>query len=74
MFLKSDGSITGQIIGQNNRSISTIEIEGGPSVNFTTIATTLDAMLYGISNDTIFEYSISQSDPSVLTYVGTVYP
>lgn len=74
MFLASDGSIMGQAIGENNRSISKIDIQGGPTVNFTTFATTLDAMLYGISNDTILEYSISQLDPPVLTYVGTVYP
>ncbi|KAK9797895.1 putative Fucose-specific lectin [Seiridium cardinale] len=74
MFLTPDGSITGQVVGQNNRSISKIDIRGGPSVNFTTIATTLDAMLYGISNDTILEYAINNSDIPVLNYVGIVYP
>jgi hypothetical protein len=50
--------------------------EGGPSVNFSSIATTGDGRLYGISNDTVLEYTINV-DPDKHThfkYSGIVCP
>lgn len=51
-----------------------IEFASGPSTHFSSIAATIDATFYGISNDTILEYQVDSLDPSVLNYVGVVYP
>ncbi|KAI0101700.1 hypothetical protein GGR51DRAFT_574524 [Nemania sp. FL0031] len=78
MSLLPDGSVTcemwkailGHWIG-----IPSVEFRGGPStVNFSAIAATEEAMLYGVSGDQILQYSISNTDPPQFDYVGTVYP
>lgn len=76
MALLGDGSLQGSWWnGTTTESVSQISLKSGPaSTNFTTIAMTLNAVFYGISNDTILEYSLDTSDPSTLTYVGQVYP
>ncbi|KAI5917977.1 hypothetical protein F4810DRAFT_609918 [Camillea tinctor] len=60
--------------GSQMNTLSSIEFNQGPDVNFTAIAMTTDAMFYGISNDEILEYSVDQTNPSTLNYVSTVYP
>lgn len=59
--------------GSKYNPISNTTFASGPSVNFSTIATTVDAMFYGVSGDQILEYSITQSDPSTFKYSGVVF-
>ncbi|KAK9782623.1 hypothetical protein SCAR479_00966 [Seiridium cardinale] len=56
-------------------ALGSITLEGAPeNVNFTSISMTHDAVLYGISNDKILEFTVDDSDPSKLHYVAIVYP
>ncbi|KAF3073614.1 hypothetical protein CFAM422_004214 [Trichoderma lentiforme] len=55
-------------------AIPNIIFSGGPTNQFSSIATTTDAMFYGIFNDTIIEYSVDQESQSTFHYVGVVYP
>jgi hypothetical protein len=56
-------------------SLNTITLSGAPdNVNFTNIAMTDDAVLFGVSGDEILEFSVDDSDPSTLHYVGKVFP
>ncbi|KAI0010547.1 hypothetical protein F4779DRAFT_627118 [Xylariaceae sp. FL0662B] len=61
--------------GRQMNTISSFEFNGGPSgVNFTAIAMSSDAMLYGISGNKVLEYSLDTADPSKFNYVSTVFP
>jgi hypothetical protein len=51
-----------------------IKFSKDPPAKFSSIAMTNDARMYGITNDTILEYSIDRSDLSTLRYEGQVYP
>ncbi|KAH8659836.1 hypothetical protein BX600DRAFT_551393 [Xylariales sp. PMI_506] len=73
--LLDDGTLRGSWMnGSQVTAIPTITLEGGSATNFSTVAMTLDSMVYGIYNDTVLEYSVDTSDPSILHYVGQVYP
>ncbi|ORY60983.1 uncharacterized protein BCR38DRAFT_497138 [Pseudomassariella vexata] len=54
--------------------LSSMGLSSGPSTTFSAIATTPDAVFYGISADQILEYSSDIAEPSILKYVGVVYP
>ncbi|ETS81878.1 hypothetical protein PFICI_06880 [Pestalotiopsis fici W106-1] len=55
-------------------ALSSLNFDGGPTANFSSIAMTLDAMFYGINGDEIHEYSVDGTDASRLNYVGRIYP
>ncbi|KAK0762499.1 hypothetical protein N5P37_005315, partial [Trichoderma harzianum] len=55
-------------------AIPNIIFSGGPTNQFSSIASTTDAMFYGIFNDTIIEYSVDTESQSTFHYVGVVYP
>lgn len=56
-------------------TLSSITLDGAPeNVNHTSIVMTYDAVLYGISNDQILEFTVDDSNPSKLHYVAIVYP
>jgi hypothetical protein len=75
IVLMDDGKLKGsQWNSDNTTALSSITFEGGPTANFSAIAMTMDAMLYGVSNDTILEYSLDASDASLFHYVGQIYP
>ncbi|RYP63417.1 hypothetical protein DL769_006956 [Monosporascus sp. CRB-8-3] len=60
--------------GSGFNPIDTINFSGGPERNFTAISMTADGMLYAISSDEILEYSVETSNPSILRFVGRVFP
>ncbi|KAI1337542.1 hypothetical protein F5Y15DRAFT_389575 [Xylariaceae sp. FL0016] len=73
LALLPDGTVRGNHWdGSTMNSLTSISFNDGPDVNFTAIAMTPDAMLYGISNDEILEYSLDTSDPSQFNYIGKV--
>ncbi|WYZ36506.1 hypothetical protein EsH8_II_000012 [Colletotrichum jinshuiense] len=77
LALLSDGTIAGRSLGLQDTTMKTIQIRdsGGQlhAANFSAIATTMDGFLYGISNDTITEYSFDASDSTILNFESTVY-
>ncbi|KAI1752828.1 hypothetical protein F4782DRAFT_498721 [Xylaria castorea] len=75
LALLPNGTLTGEFFRGSYVPIPIIRFQGGPpDVNFSAIATGEDAAFYGISNDTILQYSINDSDPSTFDFVETVYP
>ncbi|KAI1085353.1 hypothetical protein F5B20DRAFT_518010 [Whalleya microplaca] len=76
LVLLSNGTVAGCLLNgtEVTNIYQPIKFPSGPSTNFTSIATTLDASFYGISNGEILEYHIDPSNPSVLSYVGVVFP
>lgn len=75
LALLPNGTVTGSYFRVDFVMISSVEFRGGPSnLNFTAIATSEEAMFYGISQDEIHQYSINDTDPSVFDYVEKVFP
>jgi hypothetical protein len=75
LALLDDGTVKGSWWDdKTHTALPSITFDGGPAANFSTFAMTVDATLYGISNDTILEYSVDTADPSIFHYVGQVYP
>ncbi|KAI0132908.1 hypothetical protein BJ170DRAFT_680784 [Xylariales sp. AK1849] len=75
--LLDDGTLKGSWwTNDTNTPLDTITMDGGPAnvSNISYIAMTLDAMLYAISDDEILEYSVDDTDPSTLHYVGKIFP
>jgi hypothetical protein len=74
--LLDDGTMTGSWWQNATKQniLSSLSFNGGPATNFSAIATTLDAMFYGITGDEIHEYAVDPVDASKLNYVGKVYP
>lgn len=71
----SNGTVTGsRYDGEKTTLIPKITFSQDPPAKFSSVAMTTDAMLYGITNDQILEYSVDSSDPSKLNYVGKVFP
>jgi len=72
LSLSDDGSLQ----GVRTDGVSTkMSLLGGPEgVKFTAIALTLDAQFYGISGDEIQEWKLDTTDPSILHYVGNIWP
>ncbi|KAI0416149.1 hypothetical protein F5X98DRAFT_388394 [Xylaria grammica] len=54
--------------------IPSVEFRGGPSVNFSAIATSEEAIFYGISGDEVLQYSVNSEDPSIFNFMERVYP
>lgn len=73
LTLLSNGTIMGN---KNGRDVGPVIISGGPTANFTAIATTDDSRLYGISGDEVLEYVLNMdNNPTAsFTFVGKVYP
>ncbi|XXG94473.1 hypothetical protein Hte_000730 [Hypoxylon texense] len=70
--LSNDGSVdAARWDGEEYSSIPEITFAQGQSTSFSAIATTTDAMFYGIADDQIWEYSI---DASLFTHTSKVYP
>ncbi|KAI1798895.1 hypothetical protein F4811DRAFT_151623 [Daldinia bambusicola] len=77
LVLLPNGTVSGKLVaGTYSTSIPSFNFNGGPlpSPNFTAIAATEEAMLYGISNDEVLQYELDPADPFSLKYVGRVYP
>jgi hypothetical protein len=73
--LLPNGTVTGAWWKGQFNTIGDIEFAGDPpSSNFSSIATTTDAMFYAIAGDEILEFAIEKSHPSTFTYVGRIYP
>lgn len=73
--LSNDGSVdAARWDGEEYSSIPEITFAQGQSTSFSAIATTTDAMFYGIADDQIWEYTINTSDPSTFIFVGKIYP
>jgi hypothetical protein len=72
LTLLSNGTIMGN---KNGRDVGPVIISGGPTTNFTAIATTDDSRLYGISGDEVLEYvlDINNNPTASFTFVGKVY-
>jgi hypothetical protein len=62
--------------GGTKTALNSITLDGsGPSnPKFSAIAMTLDEHFYGIVDDEVHEYTVDDTDPSTLHYVGQVYP
>ncbi|KAI1451518.1 hypothetical protein F4805DRAFT_93799 [Annulohypoxylon moriforme] len=74
MALLPNGTVTALLWDGHFRTIPSFNFRGGPEVNFTSIAASEDAMIYGISNDEILQYEPLQGDIYSYVYVGRVYP
>ncbi|KAI1116723.1 hypothetical protein F5Y14DRAFT_406368 [Nemania sp. NC0429] len=75
LALLPNGTVTGEYFRVTFVTIPSVEFRGGPSnLNFTAIATSEEAMFYGISQDEIHQYSVNDEDPSVFDYVEKVFP
>ncbi|KAI1113898.1 hypothetical protein F5Y14DRAFT_196549 [Nemania sp. NC0429] len=78
MSLLPNGTVIGEIYRSDPGhwlGIPSAEFRGGPpNIKFSSIAATEEAMFYGISDDQILQYSISNTDPPKFDYVGRVYP
>lgn len=73
LTLLPGGTMSGQwVTADSAKSSFDIILSGGPTTNFSAIATTLDTF-YGISNDQILQYSI-QSQSDTLQYGCVLYP
>ncbi|GAW17978.1 hypothetical protein ANO14919_074470 [Xylariales sp. No.14919] len=74
LALLPNGTVTGQYYRETFVDIPSVHFRGGPSgVNFTAVATSEEAMFYGISQGQILQYRIDDTDPSVFDFVGSVY-
>ncbi|OTB04068.1 hypothetical protein M426DRAFT_262545 [Hypoxylon sp. CI-4A] len=76
LALLADGTVTGTLSNETRvvDAFQTVELIPGPSTPFSSIAATVKATLYGITNGTILEYQANSSNPSVFHHVGVVYP
>lgn len=75
LALLPNGTVAGSYYRRHFVSIPAVEFRGGPSdLNFTAIATSEEAIFYGISNDEIHQYSVDHTNPSVFEYVEMIYP
>ncbi|KAI0532326.1 hypothetical protein GGR58DRAFT_523291 [Xylaria digitata] len=75
LVLLPNGTITGEYYEGGFEQVPVVTFVDGPSdLNFTAIAATEGGMVYGISGDSVLEYSVNNSDPSVLQFEGTVFP
>ncbi|KAI1214626.1 uncharacterized protein F4807DRAFT_3791 [Annulohypoxylon truncatum] len=74
MALLPNGTVTALLWDGRFHAIPSINFRGGPDVNFTSIAASEDAMIYGISGDEILQYEPDQTDIYSYVYVGRVYP
>ncbi|KAJ9157780.1 hypothetical protein NKR23_g232 [Pleurostoma richardsiae] len=74
LALLPNGTIAANWYDDELRPLSSIGLSGGPNANFSAIATTSDAMFYGIFNDSILQYSINTSNPQTFNYAGVVFP
>ncbi|KAI1859017.1 hypothetical protein JX265_010494 [Neoarthrinium moseri] len=73
--LYSNGSIVGKHYDpdlENWHIQAEINLVDSPPTNFSTIAMTADARLYGISNGTIQEYQMDVDDPYTFQWLGGV--
>ncbi len=75
LTLLPNGTVAGFVLNETEviNIYQAVEFTSGPSVHFSSIATTLDATFYGISNDEVLEYRIDPGNPGVFNYVGVVY-
>ncbi|KAI3337278.1 hypothetical protein HD806DRAFT_518178 [Xylariaceae sp. AK1471] len=75
LALLPNGTITGEYWADGYKQVPTVTfIDGPPNVNFTAIAATEENMVYGISGDSVLQYSVKGSDPSVFHFEGVVFP
>ncbi|GAW14541.1 hypothetical protein ANO14919_039440 [Xylariales sp. No.14919] len=75
LALLPNGTITGDYYAHGRKRAPIVTLVGGPSdVNFSAIAASEESMVYGISGDTVLQYSVKFSDPSVLQFEGAVFP
>ncbi|KAI0517894.1 hypothetical protein F5B22DRAFT_602868 [Xylaria bambusicola] len=75
LALLPNGTVAGSYYRSHFVSIPAVDFRGGPSdLNFTAIATSEEAMFYGISNDEIHQYSVDHTDPTVFQYIDTIFP
>ncbi|KAI1421974.1 hypothetical protein F5Y12DRAFT_660583 [Xylaria sp. FL1777] len=75
LALLPNGTVTGSYYRQHFVAIPSVDFRGGPSnPNFTAIATSEEAIFYGISQDEINQYSVNDTDPSVFEFVERVFP
>ncbi|KAI1772247.1 hypothetical protein F4818DRAFT_180336 [Hypoxylon cercidicola] len=74
--LLPNGTVAGLILNDTEvvSTYQAVEFTSGPSIHFSSIATTVDSTFYGISNDEILEYQMNPSNPGSFNYVGIVYP
>lgn len=72
--LLPNGTVTALLWDGHFHTIPSMNFRGGPDVNFTSIAASEDAMIYGLSNDEILQYEPDTSDIYTYNYVGRVYP
>ncbi|KAF2964599.1 hypothetical protein GQX73_g8983 [Xylaria multiplex] len=77
LALLPNGTVTGDYWHRTLEKwieIPSVEFRDGPDVNFSAIATSEEAMFYGISTDEILQYSVDAEDPSVFNFIERVYP
>ncbi|KAI2464884.1 hypothetical protein F4781DRAFT_51556 [Annulohypoxylon bovei var. microspora] len=74
MALLPNGTVTALLWAGHFRPIPRIDFRGGPEVNFSAIAASEDAMIYGISGDEVLQYKPDEADIFSYVYVGRVYP
>ncbi|KAH7040007.1 uncharacterized protein B0I36DRAFT_343813 [Microdochium trichocladiopsis] len=72
LSLSDDGSLKGVWTNDGTNKMSLLGAPAG--TKFTAIAFTLDAHFYGISGEQIQEYELDKVDPSILHYVGNIWP
>ncbi|KAI2626786.1 hypothetical protein GGR54DRAFT_653573 [Hypoxylon sp. NC1633] len=75
--LLPNGTVTGIILNETGvvSNYPDVKFTSGPSIHFSSIATTLDATFYGIANDEILEYyQLNPDNPSIFNFVGVAYP
>lgn len=77
LALLSDGTLTGRINvpGEDEVTIDRFELAGSDDElpRFSAIATTMNGYLYGIVDDTVREYTVDTSDPSILHFEAVIY-
>ncbi|KAI1126595.1 hypothetical protein F5Y10DRAFT_278653 [Nemania abortiva] len=78
LALLPNGTVRGEYYPRDEDKfieISSVEFRGGPAtVNFSTIATSEDGRLYGISADEILQYSVNATNPAIFNFEERVYP
>ncbi|KAI1322556.1 hypothetical protein F5Y16DRAFT_404339 [Xylariaceae sp. FL0255] len=77
MALLPNGTVTSDLWRNGEREFFptlTVDFLGGPSVNFSAIAATEEAMFYGVSGDQILQYSMSNQNPPQFNFVESIYP
>ncbi|KAI1752450.1 hypothetical protein F4782DRAFT_116428 [Xylaria castorea] len=75
LALLPNGTITGEYYANGFKQVPKVAFPDGPSdVNFTAIAATEENMVYGISGDSVLQYSVDGRDPSVFHFEEVVFP